>query len=60
VSGDLTLPSKWGCDRAERLTMVVEVRNLNANKLFKIVKLNMRGRANEWFNKLNLAPIDRT
>jgi hypothetical protein len=26
--------------------------------LFKIAKLNFRGRAKKWFNKLNLAPID--
>jgi hypothetical protein len=32
--------------------MAVEVRNLNANKLFKITKLNLRGRAKEWFRKL--------
>jgi hypothetical protein len=40
--------------------MVAQVRNLNADKLFKIAKLNLRGRAKEWFKKLNLAPIDWT
>jgi len=45
----------WGRDHedvndwAKRLTMVVEVRDLNANKLFKIV----RGRAKEWFGNYN-------
>ncbi len=34
-------------DWAERLSMVVEVRDLNADKLFKIAKLNLRGRA-DW------------
>jgi len=40
----------WGLDHedvndwAERLTMDVEVRDMNANKLFKIAKLNLRGR----------------
>jgi len=29
-------------DWAERLTMAAEVRDLNADKLFKIVKLNLR------------------
>jgi hypothetical protein len=54
----------WGQDHkdvndwVERLTMVVEVRDLNADKLFKIAKLNMKGRAKEWFNKLNLALVD--
>jgi hypothetical protein len=42
-------------DWAERLTMVVEVRNLNADKLFKIAKLNLRGRAKEWFKRLQPA-----
>jgi len=32
--------------------MVVEVRDLNANKLFKIAKLNLKRRAKEWFRKL--------
>jgi len=39
---------------------MVEVQDLNANELFKIAKLNLRGRAKEWFKKLNLAPTDRT
>jgi hypothetical protein len=38
--------------------MAVEVRDLNAHKLFKIAKLNLRGRAREWFRKLQLAPAD--
>jgi hypothetical protein len=54
----------WGRDHedvndwAERLTMAAEVRNLNANKLFKIAKLNLRGRAKEWFKRLQLVPAD--
>jgi hypothetical protein len=32
--------------------MAVEVRDLNAKKLFKIAKLNLRGRAKEWFKRL--------
>jgi hypothetical protein len=43
-------------DWAERLTMAAEVRDLNADKLFKIAKLNMRGRAKEWFKRLQPAP----
>jgi len=48
----------WGRDHedvndwAERLTMAAEVRDLNVDKLFKIVKLNLRGRAKEWFRRL--------
>jgi hypothetical protein len=48
----------WGRDHedindlAERLTMAAEVRNLNADKLFKIAKLNPKGRAKEWFKRM--------
>jgi hypothetical protein len=54
----------WGRDHenvndwAERLTMAIEVRDLNADKLFKIMKLNLRGRAKEWFKRLQPAPVD--
>ncbi len=54
----------WGRDHedvgdwAERLSMAAEVRDLNADKLFKIAKLNLRGRAREWFRKLQPAPAD--
>ncbi len=52
----------WGRDHedvndwAERLTMAAEVQDLNADKLFKIAKLNLRGRAKEWFKKLQPMP----
>jgi len=45
-------------DWAERLTMAAKVRDLDAVKLFKIAKLNLRGRAREWLRKLNPAPAD--
>ncbi len=45
-------------DWAETLTMAAEVRDLNVNKLFKIAKLNLRGRAKEWFRRLQPAPAD--
>jgi hypothetical protein len=32
--------------------MAAKVRDLNADKLFKIAKLNLRGRAKEWFRRL--------
>jgi hypothetical protein len=38
--------------------MAVEVQDLNANKLFKIAKLNLKGRAKEWFRRLQPAPAD--
>jgi len=56
----------WGHDRedvndwAKRLIMAAEVRDLNLDKLFKIAKLNLKGRAKEWFKKLNHAPLDWT
>jgi hypothetical protein len=45
-------------DWAERLTMAAEVRDLNADKLFKIAKLNLKGKAKDWFRKLQPAPTD--
>ncbi len=47
-------------DWAERLTMAAEVRDLPPDKLFKITKLNLRGRAKDWFRKLQPAPTDWT
>ncbi|CAK9857161.1 unnamed protein product [Sphagnum jensenii] len=32
--------------------MAAEVRDLNVDKLFKIAKLNLQGRAKEWFKRL--------
>jgi hypothetical protein len=40
--------------------MAAEVRDLPPDKLFKIAKLNLRGRAKEWFRKLQPAPTDWT
>jgi hypothetical protein len=54
----------WGRDHedvrdwAERLSMAAKVRDLNTDKLFKIAKLNLRGRAREWFRRLQPAPAD--
>ncbi len=54
----------WGRDHedvnnwAEKLTMAAEVRDLNADKLFKIAKLNLRGKAKEWFKRLQPTPAD--
>jgi hypothetical protein len=36
--------------------MAIEIKNFNDDKLFKIAKLNLRGRAKEWFKKLNPPP----
>jgi hypothetical protein len=38
--------------------MAAEVRDLTADKLFKIAKLNLKGWAKEWFWKLQPAPAD--
>jgi hypothetical protein len=32
--------------------MAAEVRDLNVDKLFKFAKINLRGRAEEWFKRL--------
>ncbi len=45
-------------DWAERLTMAAEVRDLNADKIFKIAKLNLRGRVREWLRRLQPATVD--
>jgi hypothetical protein len=48
----------WGQDHedvndwVERLTMATKVQDLNANKNFKIAKLSLKGRAKEWFTRL--------
>ncbi len=47
-------------DWAERLTMAAKVRDLNTDKLFKIAKLNLRGRAKDWFRRLQPASADWT
>ncbi|CAN5964132.1 unnamed protein product [Sphagnum jensenii] len=38
--------------------MAAEVRDLTPDKLFKIAKLNLCGRAKEWFRRLQPAPAD--
>ncbi len=38
--------------------MAIEVRDLNPYKLFKIAKLNLRGRTKEWFRRLQPAAAD--
>jgi hypothetical protein len=56
----------WGRDHedvndlVERLTMATKVRNINVDKLFKIAKLNLKGRAKEWFKKLKPILVDWT
>jgi hypothetical protein len=54
----------WGRDHedvndwAKHLIMIVKVRNLSDDKLFKITKLNLRDQVKEWFKKLNPPPIN--
>ncbi len=54
----------WGRDHedvndwAERFTMAAEVRDLTVDKLFKIAKLNLRGRVKKWFRRLQPVPAD--
>jgi len=38
--------------------MAVEIRDPTPDKLFKIAKLNLRGRVKEWFRRLQPAPAD--
>jgi hypothetical protein len=54
----------WGQDHedvndwVERLTMAAEVRDLTPDKLFKIAKLNLWGRARDWFRRLQPVPAN--
>jgi hypothetical protein len=43
---------------AERLQLAVEVREYDEEKFFKIAKFNLRGKATDWYRKLNPAPLD--
>jgi len=38
--------------------MAAEVQDFNADKLFKIAKLNLRGMAKDWYRRLQLAPAN--
>jgi hypothetical protein len=38
--------------------MVVEVQKLDEEKLFKIAKFNLRGKAWDWYHWIDLAPYD--
>jgi hypothetical protein len=38
--------------------MAAKVRDLAPDMLFKITKLNLRGRAKEWFRRLQPVPAD--
>jgi len=39
----------------ERLEMAIEVWNYDEIKLFKIIHLNLRGKAKEWYKHIELA-----
>jgi hypothetical protein len=38
--------------------MAAEVRDLTVDKLFKIAKFNLRGRAKEWYRRLQPVPTN--
>jgi hypothetical protein len=54
----------WGRDHedvndwVEKLTMAIEVQDLNVDKLLKIAKLNLRSTSKEWFKRLQPALAD--
>jgi hypothetical protein len=56
----------WGWDHedindwAKKLTMVIEMQDLNVDKFFKTTKLYLKRRAKEWFKILNPTPTDWT
>jgi hypothetical protein len=42
----------------KRLEMAMEVRGIDEQKLFKIGKLNLRGKSKKWFKKLATMPTN--
>jgi hypothetical protein len=45
-------------DWTKRLKMAFKVRSYDEIKLFKIIKLNLRGKAKDWYKKLQPALVD--
>jgi len=45
-------------DWVERVEMIVEVKGINAKKLFKIGRFNLKGKLKEWFKKMAIVPIN--
>ncbi len=45
-------------DQAKRLTMAAELRDLNVDKLFKIVKLNLKVKIKEYLKMLQPTLVD--
>ncbi len=52
----------WGKDMEDiydwtkRKKMVIEVKKLDENKFFKIAKLNLKGKARDWYHWLDPPP----
>jgi hypothetical protein len=44
-------------DWAKKLQMVAKVHEYD-DEFFKIIKLNLQGKAKDWYRRLNLAPLD--
>ncbi len=45
-------------DWTKRLKMAFKVRSYDEIKLFKIIKLNLRGKAKDWYKKLQPTLVD--
>jgi hypothetical protein len=45
-------------DWVEGLKITIKMRGIDELKLFKIGKLNLKGKSKEWFKKLTIIPID--
>jgi hypothetical protein len=41
-------------DWVERLKIVAKVRKIDKQKLFKIGRLNLKGKSNEWFKNITI------
>jgi hypothetical protein len=45
-------------DWVEGLEITIEVKGIDELKLFKIGKLNLKGKSKEWLKKLTIIPTD--
>jgi hypothetical protein len=43
-------------DWVERLEMATKVRGIDEQNLFKIGRLHLKGKSNEWFKKMDTTP----
>jgi len=45
-------------DWVEKLELATKVRGIDEQKLFKVGRLNLKGKSNEWFKKMATTPTN--